>query len=178
MTRAYRIVLAKWHAIQLAAVAFAAIAPPASAHTEPLRPAATKPSPAPTTNAAAVTPVATVEAFHAALASGNTRDALDLLAEDVLIFESGGVERSRAEYASHHLAADAAYSAAVRRTLVDRSNGNAGDVAWVTSVESVAGVFRGRAINSRSVETMLLRQTAGRWRISHIHWSSKDVAPK
>lgn len=127
---------------------------------------------------AANKPVATVDAFHAALAKGNTRAALDLLAEDVLIFESGGEERSRVEYASHHLAADAAFSAAVRRTLVSRTHGEASDAAWVTSVETVAGTYRGRAINNRSVETMLLRRIAGQWRVVHIHWSSKDLVTK
>ena len=164
--------------MQVAVVAFTAIALPAAAHTGPHRPPVMKPLPAAKTNAAAVTPVATVNAFHTALASGNPRSALDLLAENVLIFESGGVEHSRAEYSSHHLAADAAYSAAVRRTLINRSHGEAGNAAWVTSVETVAGAYRGRVINSRSVETMLLHKTAGQWRITHIHWSSKDVAPK
>lgn len=178
MTQTYRLKLAKRHAAQITLIALAAIALPAAAHIGSQQPRAAVPSLALAANATTLTPVATVNAFHTALASGNTRAALDLLAEDVLIFESGGIERSRAEYASHHLAADAAYSAAVRRTLVDRSNGNAGDAAWVTSVETVAGVYRGRAINSRSVETMLLRQVAGQWRISHIHWSSKDITPK
>lgn len=124
---------------------------------------------------AASTPVGTVTAFHAALASGNTAAALDLLAEEVLIFETGGVESSRAEYASHHLAADAAFSAAAARTLVSRSHGEAGDTAWVMSVETVTGSYRGRAINSRSVETILLRRTDGQWRIIHIHWSSINI---
>ncbi len=137
-----------------------------------------KPAAASVANAAAATPVAVVDAFHAALTSADPRKALDFLAEDVLIFKSGGVERSRTEYASHHLAADAAFSASVRRTLVSRSHGEVGNAAWVTSVEIVAGAYRSRAINSRSVETMLLGQVAGKWRISHIHWSSKDVAPK
>lgn len=178
MKRACRVGAANCCAMRLAFIAFAATALPAAAHTEGQQPPVAKPFPAPKTGASAVTPVATVNAFHAALTSGNTRGALDLLAEDVLIFESGGVERSRAEYASHHLAADAAYSAAVRRTLVDRFHGEAGDAAWVTSVESVAGTYRGRTINSRSAETMLLRKAAGQWRIAHIHWSSKDVTPK
>ncbi len=178
MKRVYQIKLAKGYALQVAVVAFAAIAPPATAHTEGQRPPAAKPSSVQTTDAAAGTPVATVEAFHTALASSTPRAALDFLAEDVLIFESGGVERSRAEYASHHLAADAAFSAAVRSTLVNRSHGEAADAAWVTSVETVAGSYRGRIINSRSVETMLLRKATGQWRIAHVHWSSKDVAPK
>lgn len=91
--------------------------------------------------------------------------------------ESGGVECSRAEYASNHLGADAAFSAAVRRTLGRRFHGEAGNAAWITSVETVAGAQRGRAIKSRSVETMLLGRVAGKWRMSQIHWSPKDVAP-
>jgi uncharacterized protein (TIGR02246 family) len=178
MKLADRVKLAKRCAMPIAAIAFAATALPAAAHTDGQQPPPARPVATPKTGVAANTPVATVDAFHAALASGNTRGALDLLAEDVLIFESGGVERSRAEYASHHLAADAAYSAAVKRTLVSRTHGEAGDAASVTSVETIVGTYRGRAINSRSVETMLLRKAAGHWRIVHIHWSSKDVTPK
>jgi ketosteroid isomerase-like protein len=123
----------------------------------------------------AATPIGTVMAFHAALASGDTDAALTHLAEDVVIFESGGVENSRAEYASHHLEADAAFSAAVPRTLVSRTHGMQGDMAWVISVETVSGTYRTRAINSRSVETMMLRQVNGQWRIVHIHWSSAEI---
>ena len=124
----------------------------------------------------AATAVGTVMAFHAALASGDTDAALTHLAEDVVIFESGGVENSRGEYASHHLEADAAFSAAVPRTLVSRTHGMQGDMAWVMSVETVTGTYRTRAISSRSVETMMLRQMNGQWRIVHIHWSSADIS--
>ena len=120
----------------------------------------------------AATPVGTVMAFDEALASGNTAGALALLAEDVMIFESGGVENSRDEYASHHLKSDAAFSAAVPRTLVSRNQGTQNNMAWVLSVETVAGTYRNQAINSRSVETMLLRLIDRQWRIVHIHWSS------
>lgn len=178
MTQAYRIVRAKRHAMKVAVAMFAAVALPASAHTGPHRLPPTKPSVAPMADTAATTPVATVNAFHTALASGDTRAALGLLAEDVLIFESGGVERNRAEYANHHLGADAAFSAAVQRTLVSRSHGEEDSSAWVTSVETIAGTYRGRAINSRSVETMLLRKVGNDWRIAHIHWSSADIALK
>lgn len=123
----------------------------------------------------AATPVGAVVAFHAALASGDTAAALELLAEDVQIFESGSVESSRTEYASHHLTSDAAFSAAVPRTLVSRSNGEDGTSAWVMSVETVTGTYRERPINSRSVETMLLRKIDDQWRIVHIHWSSQDI---
>ncbi len=127
--------------------------------------------------ATSATPVGTVTAFHAALAAGDTVAALALLAEDVAIFESGNIEASRDEYAGHHLAADAAFSAAVPRTLVRRTVDEAGNIAWVTSVETLSGTYRDRAINSRSVETMVLRRSDGAWRIVHIHWSSADLRP-
>ena len=44
------------------------------------------------------TPTDVVNAFHAALKRGDATAALNLMAEDVVIFESGGVERNRAEY--------------------------------------------------------------------------------
>lgn len=156
--------------LALAAIGGALALQPAFAHGS--KPGASAAATAP---AAVSGPVATVSAFHAALAKGDTAAALALMAEDALIFESGGVERGRAEYAAHHLKADAAFSAATRRTLVSRSEGESGDAAWVTSVETVTGTFRGRPINSRSVETMLLRRVEGRWLIAHIHWSSAEL---
>ncbi len=178
MTDDHLIMLATRRATKIVVSAIAAVTLTAAVSPGLQRSPPAKPTDASVANAAAATPVVVVDAFHVALASGDTRAALELLADDVLIFESGGVERNRAEYASHHLAADAAFSAAVRRTLVSRSHGEAGNVAWVMSVETVDGAFRGRAINSRSVETMLLGRLAGKWRIVHIHWSSKDIAPK
>jgi len=62
---------------------------------------------APAGPVATSTPVDTVLAFHAALANGDTDAALALMAENALIFESGGVERSRGEIAGPHLKANA-----------------------------------------------------------------------
>ena len=156
----------------IAAIGLSLTAAHPGAHDAPRMPVWEAPSAA----IDAATPVGTVMAFHAALASGVTDAALMHLSEDVVIFESGGVENSRAEYASHHLEADAAFSAAVPRTLVSRTHGMQGDMAWVMSVETVTGTYRTRAINSRSVETMMLRQVNGQWRIVHIHWSSADIS--
>ena len=55
---------------------------------------------------AAAPAVAAVDAFHAALGSGDAAAVLALLAEDVVVLEEGGAERSRDEYAGHHLPAD------------------------------------------------------------------------
>ena len=119
-----------------------------------------------------------VNAFHAALKRGDTKAALILMADDVVIFESGEVERNRAEYEAHHLKSDAAFSAATTRTPISQTIASDGNLSSVMSVEFVKGTFRDRPVNSRSVETMVLRKTEGRWRIIHIHWSSANIQSK
>lgn len=116
-----------------------------------------------------------VDAFHAALESGDTAGALALMAEDVMIFEGGGAERSRAEYASHHLSADAAYAAVSESTLTRRAGWLSGDVAWITSEGLTTGQAGNSATSRLSVETMLLKRGPEGWRIQHIHWSSRGV---
>ena len=114
-----------------------------------------------------------VDAFHAALKAGDTAGALTFLAPDVLIFEEGGAERSRDEYASHHLGSDAAFAAASEATVTRRSGWADGDVAWVTSEGRTTGQFNGRAVDRLTTETMVLKRHSDGWRIHHIHWSSR-----
>jgi len=120
-------------------------------------------------------PAATVDRFHQALRSGDRAAALDALSPDVTVFESGGAELSRDEYASHHLAGDIAFSAAVATEVTARWTGGEGDTAWVLSRTASRGTYRGRDVDRRGVETMLLRRLAGVWRIVHVHWSSRQA---
>lgn len=117
-----------------------------------------------------------VDAFHAALAKGDGMQAAALLADDALIYESGYVERSKAEYASHHADADAAYAAAVPSKLTNRSGVADGDLAWIASESRTTGRYKDKAVDRVTTETMLLRKTADGWRIVHIHWSSRGAA--
>jgi ketosteroid isomerase-like protein len=117
--------------------------------------------------------VAVVDAFHAALGSGNAGAVLLLLTEDVMILEEGGAERSREEYAGHHLPADMAYAAATGSEVTRRTAWVEGDIAWVLSEGRTSGQFNGRAVNRLTAETMILQRHADGWRIRHIHWSSR-----
>ena len=116
-----------------------------------------------------------VEAFHAALGRGDTRAAASLLANDALVYESGGVERGRAEYAAHHLAADAAFAKAMTRVVTRRAASVDGRMAWIASESTSRGSFRNKPINSKSTETMILRRERVGWRIVHVHWSSANL---
>lgn len=117
--------------------------------------------------------VAVVESFHRALSAGDREAVLAALDPDVVIFEAGGVERSRDEYASHHLAGDLAFAKAVARTTGERRQGASGDTAWVLTRSETAGRFREKDVATRDTETMLLRRSGGTWRIVHVHWSSR-----
>lgn len=113
----------------------------------------------------------TVASFHAALASGDSTSALALLADSVLVLESGELE-TRAEYRAKHLAADIEFSRAVhseRRTVRVTVMG---DAAWMVATSDTRGSFRGNEINSAGAELMVLARGPAGWRITAIHWSS------
>ncbi|MGQ0531778.1 MAG: nuclear transport factor 2 family protein [Caulobacteraceae bacterium] len=130
---------------------------------------------APRETAAPGTPEATVDAFAAALRSGDAAAVERLMAPDVVVAESGGVERSFAEYAGHHMPADMAFTAAVRFTLEQRDVIAGDDIATVISRSQAHGEFQGQTIHSRMMETIMLRRIDGQWRIVHIHWSSAPI---
>ena len=115
---------------------------------------------------------AVVDAFHAALRHGDTKGALSYLAENALIYESGGVERGRQEYAAHHLGADSAFAQAVPGTMAGRAGEAIGSVAWIATEGRTTGTYKDKAIDRVTTETMVLRRVGRAWKIAHIHWSS------
>ena len=128
-------------------------------------------APAQESDSAAV--AAVIERYHDALATGDSSLALALLADDVVVLESGGVE-TREEYRSHHLPADIQFARAVPSTHEAPRVVTRGDVAWASSTSRTRGEFRGRAIDSAGAELMVLLRTTDGWRITAIHWSSRS----
>ena len=122
-------------------------------------------------NADSAAVVDVTERYHTSLATGDSATALQLLASDAVILESGGAE-SRDEYRAHHLPADIAFAAIRAQRTVTRVVVR-GDMAWVASTSTSQGEFRGRTINSAGAELMVLSRTGDGWRISAIHWSSR-----
>jgi len=115
---------------------------------------------------------AVVDAFHAALRRGDTNAAQSYLAENALIYEAGGVERGKQEYASHHLGADAAFAKAVPSTITRRAGEATGNIAWIATEGRTTGTFKDKVVDRVTTETMVLRRNGGVWKIVHIHWSS------
>ena len=154
----------------LAAV-LAVLAPAAMAHEPAVAPASAQ-----VVDEAAAPAIAVVDAFHAALGSGERDAVLALLTEDVMVLEEGGAERSREEYAGHHLQADMAFADATTAEVMRRAARVEGDVAWMLTEGRTTGTFNGRAVDRLTAETMILHRDGDAWRIRHIHWSSRAPA--
>lgn len=115
---------------------------------------------------------AVVDAFHLALAAGDSATALSMLADDVTILESGGVENKQ-HYRSGHLSGDMRFAQAVPRERGDIEVTVMGDVAWAHSTSITQGQMGDREINSQGAELVVLAREGGTWRIKAIHWSSR-----
>jgi ketosteroid isomerase-like protein len=144
----------------LAALAVAGLAAATAARAEP---------------APAVTDAeSALDAFHAALAAGDHDGALARLAPEIVIFEAGGAELSRDEYAQHHLAGDMEFVAATTTERVDRRSGTCGDFVWVLTRSKTTGTYRDKNVATSNVETALLARGEGGWQVVHLHWSSRS----
>ena len=114
---------------------------------------------------------AAVNGFHDALRRGGAKAAMELLAPDAVILESGVLE-TREEYEKHHLAEDIAFSRTVTMTNSILAVHVEGNAAWVVSTNRATGTFDGRPVNSAGAELMVLSNDSAHWRIRAIHWSS------
>lgn len=113
-----------------------------------------------------------VHGFKAALASGDSARALAYLHPDAVVYEGGHAE-TLAEYRSGHLRADMAFAAATSSETLRERVVLADDMALYLSESATTGEFRGRAIDSRGTESIVLVPSPDGWRIRHIHWSSR-----
>ena len=120
--------------------------------------------------------VAVVEQFHAALAAADSAKAVSLLADDVLIIESGHIQ-TRAEYLGGHLGADmrASQGSKGERTVV-RVNFTPAAAYVVTKTLTPPTGAQGNT-GSEMAELMIVSKLSNGWRISAVHWSSRRRRP-
>lgn len=119
-------------------------------------------------------PVEVVDLFHQSLKEGYTEKALQQLAPDALVFETGFVESTRDRYAAGHVQEDARFASGTQRKLLKRETWQEGEMAGVLSLVDVDGDFGGKKIALEQTETMILRRSEGVWRIAHVHWSAHN----
>jgi len=113
-----------------------------------------------------------VRQFHHALQTGNEAIVRQSLAANVQIYEGGKVERSLTDYASHHMHADMAYLKGLTITPTEHQITITGDIAISTAISHAQGEYKGKSIDSITMETLVLtKQADGSWKITHVHWS-------
>lgn len=124
----------------------------------------------------ASTPEETLNAFHQALAQGDATTAAGHLSPDVTIYESGHVERSRAEYVNHHLASDIAFAKVTQRKVLKKDEKTSGNLAVIWEETETSGKYQGKDIHLLGTSTLLLEKKENAWVITHIHWSSRKAS--
>ena len=95
-----------------------------------------------------------------------------MVASDVLIFESGGMESSLVEYEGHHMPADMAFMKAMQREVTSQRVLDLGESATVVTRSRIHGMYKDQNVDLKSTETLVMRKVGGQWKIIHIHWSS------
>lgn len=118
-------------------------------------------------------PAQTADALHGALVAGDHDLVTRLLAEDVVILESGHAQKSRAEYMSGHMISDMKFLAGIDREVLDRSASEAGDLAWVITHTRMTGVWNDNPVDFQSREMLVMRRDGSNWQITLIHWGDK-----
>ncbi len=116
--------------------------------------------------------VAAVAQFHAALKDADSVRAVSLLAEDVMILESGAIQ-TRSDYLGHHLGADMKGSAGSKaeRSVVRVSLAVGSAIVVSRSITPPTGAEGNTG--SEMAELMVLSKTANGWQIRAVHWSSR-----
>jgi ketosteroid isomerase-like protein len=116
--------------------------------------------------------IAPLEAFYAAMKTGDKAAAMRPLAADAVFVESGKLE-TRAEYEANHLPADIQFEAQVTGKRSPWQVKIEGDTAWVIATTEYEGTFDGSPVNFVSAQLAVLTRTGGEWQIRSIHWSSR-----
>jgi ketosteroid isomerase-like protein len=117
---------------------------------------------------------ATIDGFHRALGHGDRAAALQLLAPDAVILESGEMQ-TREEYQREHLGLDIAFAQATKTERSEVKIEQQGNDAWAIATSKTTGMFQGRKINRIGVELIVLSKSDAEWRIRAIHWSDRKA---
>ena len=115
---------------------------------------------------------AALEAFYAAMKTGDTATAMRQIAPDAVFVESGKLE-TRAEYEANHLPADIEFEKQVTGKRAPWQVKFEDDAAWVIATTEYEGTFDGGPVNFVSAQLAVLTRAEGNWRIRSIHWSSR-----
>ena len=122
------------------------------------------------------TPTETAAAYLSAMEDSDLDAAALLFAEDSSIFETGGVEGTWQNYRDHHIGPEieAIDSFVISRGEPDEDKSLDGSMAFVAwPIEYRIELADDRVIESRGTVTFVLEGHRDRYKIRHLHWSSR-----
>lgn len=96
---------------------------------------------------------------------------------DVVVFESGRVNRGWADYRDHHLAPELAALSERRLEFSNIEMRILGAMAWVTFGYRVSARAGTGPVGADGVGTAVLERAGGLWRITHLHLSAAPDSP-
>lgn len=111
--------------------------------------------------------------FRKAIISNDSEKAADLLSDNARILESGGIE-TKEEYLSHHFHSDGKFLSAMEREVRSQEVKSSENTAWISTVSHMSGTYNEKDISISSAELAVLVKTEDGWKISAVHWSSRD----
>lgn len=111
--------------------------------------------------------------FHSAMSRGDSAAVIGMLSPHVVIYESGFIERSRAEYAAHHLPEDIKFAQQSELKVRSIEEHRSGDFSVIMEETETKAKKNGKPVFYAGTGTLLLEKTDGVWLITHIHWSSR-----
>lgn len=111
--------------------------------------------------------------FRTAIISNDSEKAAALLTDDARILESGGIE-TKEEYLSHHFHSDGKFLSAMEREVRSQEVKSSENTAWISTVSHMSGTYNERDIGINSAELAVLVKTENGWKISAVHWSSRN----
>ena len=91
--------------------------------------------------------------------------------DTVVIYEVAGAERSASEYVNHHMLADMQFISTMHQENLEYGVKIYGNTAVSLSRTKMSGMQKGKMFEGETMETMILRNVGGQWKIDHIHWS-------
>jgi len=123
-------------------------------------------------------PVGVAQAYFEAMDQSDLDAAEALFAESSSVFESGGVQGSWQRYREHHIGPELDEIKSFETTLGEPEGGESADgsmafVAW--PIEYHIELGNGQLIDSKGTVTFVLVKESGKYRIRHLHWSSRPM---
>lgn len=115
----------------------------------------------------------TLAYFHEALAKGDSNRALGFLSKDVVIYEAGHIERSRDEYAHHHLKGDMEFAKNTAVKTLRQTEREGKDMVVIWQETETTGTAGNKPVHLLGTATAVLEKRDARWSIVHLHWSSR-----